>query len=186
MFVPTIGGCARDSKVTLDSVGTQVRLEASLPVRVYTAKDSNTVDVYLTDLPDSALEENADLSHASGCIVHMHMFIEPKAGSTPIASSASNVTVRCLIIARGEAGVYGGGGFLTESNSLWDKSISGKVRRATLSLLRSTPGFKDRLGASEFGATFSAIPDERRARELGAVLKGLIDQLPAENSTSRP
>src|SRR4051812_41186350 len=82
-----------------------------LRTRVYTSQDPDTADVYMTDLPESVWNGGADVSDMSGVIVHVHMFMRPKAGSTPIEETASTAVIRCVVLAKGEIGVYGGGGF---------------------------------------------------------------------------
>ena len=41
------------------------------------------------------LLDGADLSRFSGSLVHVHMFLAPKAGATPIAFSSSVLAARC-------------------------------------------------------------------------------------------
>jgi hypothetical protein len=151
-----------------------VDLVATLPTNAYTARDRNTADVYLTDLPPDALKPGADLSEVWGQLVHLHLFVAPKPGSTPIATSACSVTVRAVVIARGEIGVYGGGGFLDPETEPGDSVLEGSMRRASCRLVAKTPGFMDRLGASSFQADFTAARDEPGARSLAARLQEIL------------
>lgn len=138
------------------------------------APDSNTADVYMTDLPPAALEPGADLSDVWGQIIHMHLFVAPKPGSTPIATSACSVTVRSIVIACGEIGVYGGGGFLDPLTEPGEKVLEGAIRGASCRLVAATPGFVDRLGASEFRADFEVPRNDTQARNLAARLGEIL------------
>lgn len=157
-------------------------MTANLPVQAYAALDGNTADVYMTDLPPAALQPDGDLSNVWGQFVHLHLFVSPKAGQTPIANSACSVTVRHVVIARGQIGVYGGGGFLIPGTDPGDDYLTGSIRGATCRLVALSPGFVDRLGASEFRTTFKVPKDDAQARELAARLSeilGLAKPLPA-------
>src|SRR5262249_37656381 len=152
----------------LVSISSPASLKATLPAQAYIAPDNNTADVYMTDLPAEALEPGADLSTTWGQILHMHLFVAPKPGYTPIEASACSIPVRHVVIARGEIGVYGGGGFLDPATDPGDRVLKGSIRGATCRLVAKTPAFVDRLGAAEFRADFQVPKDETQARNLGA------------------
>lgn len=134
--------------------------------RAHQAGRGGVDDVYITDLPPSALQPGADLSNVSGSILHLSLFLRPKAGKTPIETTASTATVRLIVIAQGHVGVYGGGGFLQPLGKPGRSTFSGKMKLASLRLLRQTPGFLDALGPAQISVTFSAPPDEDLARQL--------------------
>ncbi|MBL8762426.1 MAG: hypothetical protein JNL50_14115 [Phycisphaerae bacterium] len=170
-----LGGCGSLAGVRLTSVA---RDGGTLDMRprtlAYSTADRNTADVYLTDLPAEVLDPGADLKGVSGQLVHIHLFITPEAGATPIDSTACSASVRHVVIADGRVGVYGGGGFLAPSTSPGDRVLAGKLRDATLRLTSAGPEFSDRLGASKLNAAFRAPLDPRLANALAARLDTIL------------
>lgn len=175
------GGCAADA-VTVRSVDRPV-VDAPRPTcKVYTSVDRNTADVFLTDLDPAALEPGGEIAALSGRIVQIHMFLEPRAGSTPISPTACSVVVRHIVLARGEMGVYGGGGFFLPHGRAGSGTLGGKIQGATLRLTGRTRGFADRLGPATLDASFSAARDEATAHRIGAVVNEIVARLePAES-----
>lgn len=165
---------------TLASVDTDAQLSPSLRYRAYTATGDNTADVYLTDLsPEeiaTLLDEAGGLAQIRGQILHIHMFLEPRPGRTPIEPTAVNATVRYAVLANGELGVYAGAGFLLPASSPGAGVFAGDVIQTSLRLNRATDRFRDLLGPSELRASFSAgnRPDE--ARRMASVFTLLAQQ----------
>lgn len=145
---------------------------------MYRYADSNTADFFLTDLAEELWTPDADFRDVSASIVHVHTFIEPRPGRTPIADGASNVTVRYLVISHGRLGMYGGGGFLWRSGEPGDTHAGGELRGASMKLVRATRGFQDLLGPSELSGTFTARNDAERAAKLEAIFQSLQLALP--------
>lgn len=146
-------------------------LSPSFRVLVFARGESEgTADLYFTDLSDEQIEAYFDDSAAwttiSGSIVHVHMFIKPYAGRTPIESTAANASMRWAVLAQGEIGVYTGAGFVFPGRSLLGSKISGTVSGATLRLTRATPGFHDPLGPSSLSMGFTAREDAELAEGL--------------------
>jgi hypothetical protein len=163
------GGPAR-----LQSLQNTNSLQSPLPTRVYAAADADTADVYMTDLPSSVWEAGADVSDLSGTLVHVRMFIRPRAGRTPIADTASTATIRVMVLAKGEIGVYGGGGFFVNSGNPGKERFRGGVRDASLRLVSATSGFVDRLGVSAFTGEVSGQQDSQAAAAMERALTALI------------
>jgi hypothetical protein len=176
-------GCSRVSN-SLDTVsmrsGSVLRTEAG--TRVFSATDRNTADFYLTDLPASAAEPGADLSKLSGTLVHVHLFLSPRPGETPIADEACSFTVRQAVFANGQFGVYSGGGFFTPARDLGDKTNGGRFRGATLRLTHSTPGFEDKLGPSEMAGSFRAGRDDVSSAAWASLLARTIGSAPPRSA----
>lgn len=170
----TGGGPIRAESVTTSSV-----LQLEPTVRAYRAIDKNTADVYLTDLDRSALDLGAPLDEVSGQILHLHLFISPEAGATPIESTACSVTIRLMVISRGHIGVYGGGGFIMPDSDPGDSEFAGDIERATLRFMQSTPGFTDRLGPAELSGEITAPRNDPTTDRLAARFEQLL------NSTTR-
>lgn len=135
-------------------------LAAQLPTRVYTSRDRSTADFYMTDLPLEVFTQGRDVSDAAGIVIHVRQFILPKAGRTPIAATASTASVRVLVLAKGDIGVYGGGGFLQNGDAPGERTMSASISEASLRLIRRTAGFEDRLVNATFSGSFSATKDE--------------------------
>lgn len=155
---------------SVESSGT---LELNPTIRAYRAHDENTADVYLTDLPESACALGASISEVSGQILHLHLFVSPEAGSTPIDQTACSVSIRLVVISRGQVGIYGGGGFLFPDDDPGSESFDGNLEEATLRFLASTDGFTDRLGPSELSGEISAPKNASRAQQIEARLDEL-------------
>lgn len=173
-------GCSGSGSTNLElrGVSSERVLSPSLAHRVYRYADSNTADFFLTDLPEELWTPDADFRNVSAILVHVHTFIEPRPGRTPIADGASNVTVRYLVVSRGTLGLYGGGGFLWRSGEPGDANAGGELRGASMKLVRSTPGFQDVLGPCELHGTFSARKDVEKAAKLEAIFQSLQLALP--------
>lgn len=165
---------------TAEQTGGELELSESSArlTSVYRGIDENTADVYVTDLPLSRLADPEDnLADASGMIVHVHIFLVPKAGSTPIDATASNAAVRQVVLASGATGVYGGGGFVSVRDEIGDENFGAVIRGSSVRLVRRGPGFADRLGPSTVRGTLSARRDERAARAIAARMDLLISGL---------
>ena len=120
----------------------------------------------MTDIPPEVLEDPARLAQASGQILHVHMFLKPRPGRTPIERTACSATVRYVVLAEGRAGVYAGGGFLFPGGTPDGGRFSGVLPEATLALDGKTEGFRDALGRGVFSTRFSAANDEVLARVI--------------------
>jgi hypothetical protein len=169
-------GCGTTSGVTLTGVKTSATLTMTPPLAVYRFADKNTADVYMTDLPREVFDAQADLTGISGQLTHVHLFVAPEAGRTPIDDTACSVTVRHIVIAQGQIGIYGGGGFMYPSRRPGREQFKGSITGATLRLVAATPGFEDKLGAAELAATVKSVLDEPMAGALAERLRTLVEQ----------
>ena len=177
--VPLMGlGCATGATTSLTSEAGTGELDGRMTTLVYASSDKNTADIYLSDLPRSALEPDADLSSVSGQFVHLHVFITPEAGSTPIDVGACSVVFRTIVVARGQIGMYGGGAFLNPRSAPGGDTFAGSISRGTGRLITSTPGFVDKLGASVFGAKFRVPRNEKAAAECAKRLQTMLELMP--------
>lgn len=169
------GGSGGSSTVISDTTGTVY--ETNLRTRVYRYHDDNTADIYLTDLSDQMLtaffQANADWSQISGTIVHIHLFLDPKPGKTPIEPTAANASIRYAIISNGQIGIYDGAGFILPGQKPGKDSINGAFKAAPLRLSRATDGFADPLTPARLDMSFDAKLDEQAAPELQARLDAM-------------
>ncbi|MBY0311367.1 MAG: hypothetical protein K2W85_04810 [Phycisphaerales bacterium] len=164
-------------------------LAPTFTTAAYSFTDENTAEVFLTDLPRERIEDPRDmLGTAQGVILHLHIFLDPSPGDTPIDATACNVTIRQLVVTgtTGETGtvsptmgLYAGGGFVLLRGSIGDASITGSMTGGSYRLTRSTPGFADRLGAGKIAGRFSATQDPDLARSLSARFESLVRKMPA-------
>lgn len=92
----------------------------------------------------------------SGQVVHFELLWEPLGGSTPLSPTATNVSIRHIIFANGEVGVYAGAGFAIPDGTIGDSTVTLRVQSGTLRLAESTAGFVDRLGEAEMLGAFKA------------------------------
>jgi hypothetical protein len=149
----------------------------------YTAVDGDTADIYLSDLPRERFTNPRDtLSDCSGSILHLHIFLVPEAGQTPIDATACNLTIRQLVLTKNAPqgmGLYGGGGFLLPYGNLGAGDISGSINAASHRLTRATPGFNDLLGPGFISGRFSAPQDDQLAQQMATKLETLVSKLPA-------
>lgn len=175
------GGTAR-----LESVQTSAKLEARLSTAAYVEADEYAADIYLTDLSPADLLPEADLKGTWGQFIHVHLFIEPNAGDTPISRDACTAIVRHFVISDGQIGLYGGGGFMQPSGKPGDSSMSGSLADATMKPITHTPGFVDRLGSSVFSGSVGGKRDPAEAERLHKGLQTLLLRLPRELPASTP
>lgn len=169
------GGSGGSSSIVSDA--SETRFAAALPTRAYTFRDDNTADIYLTDLSDEELTTffapDADWSQITGTLVHIHLFLDPKPGKTPIEPTAASASIRYAIIAQGQVGIYNGAGFMLPGQKPGKKTISGTIQSAPLRLTRATDAFSDPFGAAKLDLSFEARLDPDAAPELGARIDAL-------------
>jgi hypothetical protein len=153
-----------------------------LPLAVYSSPDSTTADIFLTDLTEDELDPTSDLSGLSGRIVSLHLFVVPLPGTTPLDPTACSVTVRHIVLAKGNFGVYSGGGFLNPSRA-GGQDLAGHIQGATLRLTGKTPGFADKLGPATLDATFTASREEGLARRIKVRVEEILGKASTPSDT---
>lgn len=97
---------------------------------------------FLSSVPLTSLIEE-DVSNA--IVLHAQLLWQPKPGATPVDPTATNVTLRLLLISDGELGLYGGAGFAWPSGDLDEGPASLEIVGSSMTLLSSTEGFRDLL-----------------------------------------
>lgn len=145
----------------------------------YLATDPNTAELYLSDIPASRLTDSKDtLDTARGSIIHIHLFLYPSAGSTPVDPTACNITIRQLVLAGPATGLYGGGGFVLPDGDIGDKRVSGTIRQASVRMIRSTADFHDPIGPGSLSGEFSTPRNDALAKTISARIDSLLARLP--------
>lgn len=165
------GGCAglalhTSTEARVDSAEFPVRLEPRITTRVFTARDNNQADVYLTDLPPETFDDPAALSQASGQLIHVSMLFRPYPGRTPIERTACTAAVRYFVLAEGRVGVYSGGGFLFPRGKPDGDTFAASMPGGSVRLVARGPGFIDQVGSGDLEVSFRARRDEDTAQRL--------------------
>lgn len=157
-------GCEAQPLI-LASETTEASLEPRFTTAVYAYTDENTLDIILSDLSPARLLSlsREELLRADGNILHIHQFFTPEAGRTALDPTASNTTVRHIVLAGGEIGVYGGGGMLLPGDTPGGRTMPFRISGASLRLTRATPGFSDRLGGAALSGESSVRRDDESA-----------------------
>lgn len=174
-----LSGCHALSRpggdMTVQSLTQGTFLTPEVRTAVYRRIDANTADLFFSDIPEDRLvDPTDDLQGAAGSIVHMHFFLRPSAGNTPIDDTACNATIRHVVLAPPPGGglpafgIYGGGGFLFPIGEVGDAAFGGTMRNGTHRLLSSSPGFTDLLGPSAIGGKMIAARDDDAAAAISA------------------
>jgi hypothetical protein len=117
-------------------------------------------------LSDVSMEALADGTVTQGQILHIELLWQPKPGATPMDESATNVSIRQIIISNGEVGLYGGSGFADTSGRLGAGRLSVSLQRGIMRLIESTGGFRDPLSPARLTGSFTARHDEGAVRGL--------------------
>ncbi len=168
-------GCASgrvSGSLRAESLGdNRVYIEAAYETAVYTDYNSVETSFFMTDIPmDDLLTGNV----TTGMVVHVDLLWEPTAGKTPMDSSATNVTVRYIVFAEGEMGIYGGAGFAMPKGDAGKGSMTLTLRDASITLLDSTDGFVDLLSPARLTGTLTAGLDENRARQMAYAVNQIV------------
>lgn len=161
-----------ESTTTLTAGDDSAVLSPDFTTAVFSQEDRNSVHFYLTDIPDLATPESSGVG-LTGNVLHVHMFLKPYAGRTPIAFTASNTTITHVVIADGAYAVYSGGGFLLPDSLTGGDSFSGRIRDATLRPIGATSGIADLLGWTTLSANINARRDDDRADQISAWLDAI-------------
>lgn len=148
-------------------------LEVRYPTGVYVERDPNTADLYFSTL-DGVGVPGAPMQGVSGSVLHVHFFLKPRAGRTPIDFTAANVTVTHIVVAEGAVGVYGGAGFMLPSGDLGSSSFGGRLRDVTLRPTALTDGFSDELGWNELAGTMKAQRNPDRASQIASWVDAVL------------
>ena len=140
---------------------------ADEPVKITTAPaeawytiEAAQISYYATDIP---LEELAAGGKLNGQVVNIQVLWEPKPGMTPIEPTTTNASIRLVVFAEGEVGVYGGGGFAWLRGAPEDGDMGLLITGSNLSLIARTKNFVDLLSPAEMLGKVQARMDEAKA-----------------------
>lgn len=106
------------------------------------AKQPAQHSFFLSSVP---LDELMDAEIENAIVLHAQLLWQPKPGATPVDPTATNVTLRLLLVTEGEVGLYGGAGFAWPSGDLDEGPAALDIVGSSMTLLDSTDGFRDLL-----------------------------------------
>ena len=138
---------------------------------VYAYDPSGESTFWLTNVP---LEDLLSGNVRDGQIMHLELLWIPKPGATPMDASATNASIRHIIMADGELGVYGGAGFAMPGSPLGGERVSVTIRDASLSLQERTSGFRDLLTPAVLTGEFTAVLDAQTATQLQYAVSQIV------------
>jgi hypothetical protein len=132
--------------------------------QVYFSHDEKeSTSFMLSDVP---IDDLLNGSIQNGQLLHVRLLWMPKAGSTPMDSTATNASIRFVVIAGGEVGVYSGAGFAVPDSDLTGARAKVTLYDATVQLQDATAGFRDLLSPAHVSGSFTAIRDERLTQQM--------------------
>lgn len=103
--------------------------------------------------------------------VTIRLFWKPRAGRTPIQSSATNATIHYIIFPGSEAvGIYAGAGFVFPTNKVGSSTLTASLWDASLSFADGTVTFEDLLGKAAMKGKFKA---RRNDAELDRAMRSI-------------
>ena len=170
-----LAGCAAggsSGSLRAESLGASpVVLSCDYVTAFYAARKGATTSFFLADVP---LNELLSGEMTRGNVVHLDLLWVPKAGNTPMDSSATNVSIRFVVFADGELGVYGGAGFALPDGEAGAATLGLELRDASLTLLDSTDGFVDLLSPARLTGRVTARLSEERMRQMRYAVSQLV------------
>lgn len=163
------GGFAQKSTVQVQSRGmNSVILLANCSTIVCTSGFANEGEIWMTDIP---IDELTQGNSPDGQIIHLQLLWTPVAGKTPLASTSTNLAIKHIIIADGEVGVYGGGGYCWPKGSP-SSGMRLDIEEATIALQnRSSSRFIDLLTPATMTGELTSRPDAITARQIATAAR---------------
>jgi len=165
---PNAAGSLRVQSLGRDPVTLDTQFKSSF----YSHHVVDGTSFMMSDVPiDKLLDGSVD----SGLIMHIELLWLPMPGRTPLEPTSTNASIRLIVIADGEVGVYGGAGFAMPSGNPADENkISLALRDASLQLLESTAGFNDLLSPGQLTGSVTARRNETETRKLNLAASQLV------------
>lgn len=170
-------GCAVGGSVEVRSTEANATLVPEITLVASRPLGPGQVDLFLTDLTLDQLDLATPFEELNGNIIHVHMFIRPRAGKTPIDSTATNATIRHIVLSSGAIGVYSGGGFILPKSSKKANVFRARMRNASLVLTDKTSNFHDPLGPSSMSLSVRAPTDQALAALIAARLDQTLERI---------
>jgi hypothetical protein len=170
-----LAGCSTggsSGSLIAEALGTNpVILPREYVTGFYADHDATETSFLVADVP---LEKLLSGKVTRGIVVHLDLLWVPEPGSTPMDRSATNVSIRFVVFADGEVGVYGGAGFAIPDGKAGATTLGLELRDASLTLLDSTDGFVDLLSPARLTGTVSARLNEKRTHQMLYAVSQLV------------
>jgi len=147
--------------------GEAVALPGTFNTAIYTEQLTSERSFYVSD---RTVDELISGDFQTGQLIRIELLWNPHPGKTPLDPSATNVSIRYLVFANGELGVYEGGGFAIAKQSLLSDRMNVALLDAALRLSEATDGFHDLLGPTQLTGKFTATLDPAAAQRLHVTL----------------
>jgi hypothetical protein len=175
MSLAALAGCSAggpSGTLLAESLGTSpVVLPREYVTAFYAVRNATETSFFLADV---TLEEILSGTVNRGNVVHIDLLWVPKAGSTPMDSSATNVSIRYVVFADGEVGVYGGAGFALPDGRAGAATMGLELRDASLTLLDATDGFVDLLSPARLTGRVAARLNEKRTQQMQYAVSQMV------------
>ena len=159
-----------------------VRVDLEFPDGCYTVEPSE-LSMYASDLD---LEELMDGSVTQGKILHAQLLWSPLPGSTPVDPTATNLTLRLVLISDGELGLYGGAGFAWPRGTIGEDPVELDIVGSTLTLLHATEGFRDLLSPMMIVGRLKADHDPVKTLRVRQAASQLVTDMLGETQWVGP
>lgn len=151
--------------------GDRVVLVGRYVTAVYADHQSTETSFFLSDVP---LAQILSGEVSEGHVVHLDLLWVPQPGTTPMDSQATNASIRYIVIAGDEVGIYGGAGFAVPHGQIGQNSLSISLRDASLTLIDSTDGFHDLLSPARLSGSFTATLDVQQTRQIHHAVSQIV------------
>ncbi|MBL9149950.1 MAG: hypothetical protein JNM94_14770 [Phycisphaerae bacterium] len=180
LLLLSLTGCNGWIDRTLAPQGAEVRLEGLGPapsaidvVLPYGNYATNPADdaLFASDVP---LETLLAGGIANGQFLHAQLLWTPKPGNTPVDPTATNVTLRYVLIVDGNVGIYGGAGFAWPSGTPGETELLLQVEGSSMSLLACTDGFHDPLTPAKLTGSIMLNPDGDATRRYRRAVSQIV------------
>jgi hypothetical protein len=148
-----------------------VVLRGHFATAYYTDQAGPETTLFFSDVPfDDLVHGRLDHGH----VVRLDLLWVPLAGETPVDRSAANVSIRYVVIADGEVGVYAGAGFAWPRGAAGDRTLGINMVGGSLTLLEHSEGFRDLLSPAEVTGEVTALLDQRRTRQMRYAVSQIV------------
>ncbi len=148
-----------------------VVLRGRFATAYYTDEAGPETTLFFSDVPfDDLVHGRLDHGH----VVRLDLLWVPLAGETPVDRSAANVSIRYVVIADGEVGVYAGAGFAWPRGEAGDRSLGLTMVGGSLTLLEHSEGFRDLLSPAEITGEVTALLDQRRTSQMRFAVSQIV------------
>ena len=153
------------SSLQLQSIGkNQMVLPVDCATVVCAEGFANEGDIWITDIPMDNLQSG---NIRNGQIIRIQLLWFPKAGKTPLAETSTNFVIEHIIIAEGEVGIYGGGGYCWPKGTP-ENGMTLKIEDATIAIQQNSQHFADLLTPATLNGTVIGKADKETARLISA------------------